>query len=198
MSLFSDDDKDRKSTPVFSMLTRYFPKSMREITRVCVANNVRYNPDRAPADINWARGKSPDQLGSAFRHMMESAVDGKVFEHVPPEVTEKTGIDKVYVLAEAAWRVCAALELAIEEQEAKKPFEPLKSYEPYQQEESGAIVKCQCADCKRRRELSQPILDAQQPGVLAYCEAQIQQLAPRIGCGCKVCARLRHLASTGV
>ena len=61
--IFPADDKARKMLPVFAMITRYFPKAMREITKVCVANNVRYNPGHDPADINWARGKSPDQLG---------------------------------------------------------------------------------------------------------------------------------------
>ena len=88
------------------------------MTKVCVVNNVRYSPDRAPSDINWARGKSPDQLGSAFRHMMEAAVDGKVFEQVSADVTSVTGITKVYVLAETMWRIGAELELEIERQEA--------------------------------------------------------------------------------
>lgn len=92
---------------------------MREITKVCVANNVRYSPDRAPSDINWARGKSPDQLGSAFRHMLEYEVDGLVFEETSPEVIAATGIDRVYTLAEGAWRLLAALELEIEKQEQK-------------------------------------------------------------------------------
>jgi hypothetical protein len=117
MSLFPKDDKARKMLPVFKMLTGYFPKAMREITKVCVANNVRYNPDREPADINWARGKSPDQIGSAFRHLFERQVDGTVFEFVPPDIAQVTGFDRVYVLAAAAWRVCAALELEIESQE---------------------------------------------------------------------------------
>jgi hypothetical protein len=117
MSLFPQDDKARKMLPVFKMLTGYFPKAMREITKVCVVNNVRYNPDKAPADINWARGKSPDQIGSAFRHIFEREVDGLVFETVPLEVAETTGFKTVYVLAEAAWRLCAALELEIEKME---------------------------------------------------------------------------------
>lgn len=120
MSLFPDDDKARKSLPIWKYLTRYFPKAHREVTKVCVVNNVRYNPDRAPADINWNRGKSPDQLGSAARHMLESAVDGKVFETVPADVAKITGITKVYVLAEAMWRIGAELELEIEKQEAKE------------------------------------------------------------------------------
>lgn len=127
MSLFPTDDKQRKCIPVFKYFTRYFPKAQREITKVCVANNVRYNPDRDPADINWARGKSPDQLGSALHHMMESVVDGKVFEDIDPEIAAKVGFSKVYVLAEAAWRITAALELAIDEEESKVPFTPLIS-----------------------------------------------------------------------
>jgi len=120
VSLFPENDRDRKMLPVFKMITRYFPKALREVTRVCVANNVRYSPDREAADITWARGKSTDQLGSAFRHMLESAVDGRVFEPVPAAVTAATGIERSYVLAEAAWRVLAALELEIEAHEANE------------------------------------------------------------------------------
>ena len=58
----------------------------------------------------------------ALRHLLESAVDGKVFEVVDKEIAEKTGIDRIYVLAEAAWRIQAALELEIEKQEAKQWF----------------------------------------------------------------------------
>jgi hypothetical protein len=123
VSLFPDDDKARKMLPIFQYFTRYFPKAHREVTKVCVVNNARYNPDREPADLNWSRGKSTDQLGSAFRHMLESAVDGKVFEAVPPEIAKITGIGKVYVLAEAMWRLGAELELTIEREEAKASSE---------------------------------------------------------------------------
>lgn len=119
MSLISDDDKVRKMLSIFKYLTRYFPKAHREVTKVCVVNNVRYSPDRSPADIVWNRSKSTDQLGSAFRHMLEAAVDGKVFEAVPEEVAKLTGIERVYVLAEAMWRIGAELELTIEREEAK-------------------------------------------------------------------------------
>lgn len=117
MSYLPTDDKARKNLPIWKMVTGYFPKALREITRVCVANNVRYNPGSDPADISWARGKSKDQLGSSFRHMMEAVVDGKVFEDEVSPVDGKP----LYILAENAWRACAALEQAIEEQEAKKP-----------------------------------------------------------------------------
>jgi hypothetical protein len=119
MSILPTNDSERKNLPIFAMIARYFPKALREVTRVCVANNVRYNPDRKPADINWARGKSKDQLGSLFRHMLEYEVDGLVFEELPPEVQAACGegFERVYVLAEAAWRALAALELCIEAHE---------------------------------------------------------------------------------
>lgn len=123
MSLLPPDDKLRKGLPLLKQIG-YFPKALREITKVSVVNNVRYNPDRAPADINWNRGKSTDQLGSLFRHLYESAFGGKVFEDVPTEIAEKTGITRIYVLAELAWRANAALELAIEAQEKLEAAAP--------------------------------------------------------------------------
>ncbi len=119
MSFFPEDDKHRKMIPLWQFYVRYFPKAQREKAKVSVVNNVRYNPDREPADINWNRPLSADQLGSAFRHMVEREVDGKVFEHVQKDIAEKTGIERIYVLAEAAWRLDAALELEIEQQEQK-------------------------------------------------------------------------------
>ena len=118
MTLYSENDKERKNTPVFKMRTRYFPKALREVTKVCVANNVRYNPDKEPADINWARDKSKDQLGSLDRHITERAVDGKIFEDIDPAIAAKVGYDRIYVMAEAAWRALAQLELDIEAWEA--------------------------------------------------------------------------------
>ena len=118
MSLLPTDDKGRKGLPLFKQITRYFPKALREVTKVSVVNNVRYNPDRSPTDINWNRPLSADQLGSLFRHMLEREVDGKIFDNVPSDVAKVTGIERVYVLAEAAWRSLAALELEIEQQEA--------------------------------------------------------------------------------
>ena len=120
MSLLPENDKSRKGLPLLKQIG-YFPKALREITKVSVVNNVRYNPDRDPADINWARGKSTDQMGSAFRHIFEHEFGGVVFEAVPEAAMKATGIERVYVLAEAAWRIQAALELEIEKVEAEQP-----------------------------------------------------------------------------
>lgn len=120
MSYLPTDDKARKSLPLFQQLVRYFPKTLREVTKVSVVNNVRYNPEREPADINWNRGKSPDQFGSAFRHMLERTVDGKIYDYVDPEVAKRTGIERIYVLAQAVWRLSAACEEEIEAMEREQ------------------------------------------------------------------------------
>lgn len=130
MSYLPANDKARKGLPLFKQITRYFPKALREITKVSVVNNVRYNPDREPFDINWNRGKSVDQLGSCFRHMLEREVDGKIFDNVPSDTAEVTGITRIYVLAEIAWRALAALEVEIDEQEAQDKLEALFEIQP--------------------------------------------------------------------
>lgn len=150
MSFLPEDDKARKMIPLFEYFTRYFPKAHREVTKVCVVNNARYNPDKAITDINWARGKSPQQLGSAMRHILEREIDGKVFEAVPPEVAKLTGIERIYVLAEAMWRIGAQLEKDIEnvEAEVEEPDDfRLCSV-------SGALAPreyCDCEPCQKER-----------------------------------------------
>ena len=158
MSVLPQNDKERKNLPIFRMIAHYFPKAIREVTRVCVANNVRYNPDRKPADINWARGKSTDQMGSLFRHILEYEADGLVFEELPPEVQAACGpgFERVYVLAEAAWRALAALELCIEQQEAKVPMGTLERAPRLgvclgAQGLPAPQRGCECANCTRMR-----------------------------------------------
>lgn len=96
------NDKERKALPILTFLTEYFPDAILELVRVSVAGNVQHNPELAPADIKWARGKSTDQLNTAFRHLWD----------------HKAGVTKdadgQYHLAKAAWRVLAQLQLTVE------------------------------------------------------------------------------------
>lgn len=130
MSIFGHDYKGRKNLPIFHFLTRYFPKALVEVTRVCVAGNAQHNKDLELFDINWSRGKSTDQLNTAMRHMMDHAISGPLDEE-PPEVLAALGLaegESTYHLAKAAWRILAALELQIEEdQERKVKYEKVPS-----------------------------------------------------------------------
>ena len=119
MSYLPSKDAWRKALPLFTQYVGYFPKAWREVTKVSVVNNKRYNPERAARDINWARGKSTYQLDSAFHHMLEHALEGKIFEYVEDQaLIEETGINRIYILAQAVWRLSAELELLIEKVEA--------------------------------------------------------------------------------
>lgn len=128
MSIFGHDYKGRKNIPIFHLITRYFPKALVEVTRVCVAGNAQHNPELSLFDINWSRDKSKDQLNTALRHMMDHATSGPLDEE-PPEVLAALGLedgDSTYHLAKAAWRVLAALELEIEARQAEKGEEAAK------------------------------------------------------------------------
>lgn len=119
-SIFGHDYQGRKNIPIFFFLTRYFPKALVQITKVCVAGNAQHNKELELMDINWSRGKSQDQLNTAMRHMMDHAL-GHIYEDEPPEVLAAIGQEEgTYTLAKAAWRVLAELELTIEREETKK------------------------------------------------------------------------------
>lgn len=123
MSIFGHDKQGRKNLPIFFFMTRYFPKALVELTRVCVAGNAQHNPELPLFDIHWARDKSTDQLNTALRHMMDHEISGP-FDTEPPEVIAAINTlygdqHSTYHLAKAAWRILAALELQIEADQAK-------------------------------------------------------------------------------
>lgn len=111
-SIFGSDRQARKNLPIFTFLTGYFPKGIVELVKVAVAGNVQHNPELAPTDIKWTRGKSTDQLDTAFRHMFDHKLTGP-FDEEPPEVQKIIGGNTRH-LAKAAWRTLAELELSIE------------------------------------------------------------------------------------
>ena len=103
--LFPSDVKSRKEFPVFTGAVMYFPRALAAVSHVSFVGNEQHNPGEP---LHWARGKSTDQLDAALRHIMEYSI-GETFD------------DKGYhVLAQAAWRVLAELELHLEAAEAAK------------------------------------------------------------------------------
>jgi Domain of unknown function (DUF5664) len=109
-------DKERKALPIFTFLTKYFPDAIVAMVNVSVQGNIQHNPELAPADIKWARGKSTDQLNTAMRHM---------WDHGTGTTRDSDG---QYHLAKAAWRILAQLQLTIEDErfEGDVPDEPCR------------------------------------------------------------------------
>lgn len=97
--------EDRKGTPIYSGVLKYFPLAIAALARVSKAGNDKHNPGEP---LHWSRGKSNDHLDCAARHLVEAGV-------IDPETGELHD-------ANLAWRALANLQIA----EEKRLAEPLK------------------------------------------------------------------------
>jgi Domain of unknown function (DUF5664) len=119
--LFGTDYEGRKAIPIFEGVVMYFPKALAAVAEVSHAGNQQHNPGEP---LHWARGKSMDQYNTALRHMMDHRMGGgrldpqqegqEINNGWRMETRDKDGVRH---LAKAAWRILAALQLAIEEEE---------------------------------------------------------------------------------
>ena len=93
--------KERKATPVFSGVLKYFPDALKEVAKCSRAGQDQHNPDKPLA---WDRSKSGDELDALTRHLIDHSVD-------------PLDDDGVLHLAKVAWRSLAALQKHLEGQE---------------------------------------------------------------------------------
>jgi hypothetical protein len=98
------DDAARKALPILTFLCEYFPDVVVALTQLCVQGNVQHNAHLDPTDIKWARGKSKDQLNTAFRHIFER------------KLGIKRDSDGQLHAVKGAWRCMAQAQLDIEEE----------------------------------------------------------------------------------
>jgi hypothetical protein len=102
MPLPSDRDA-RNALPLWDGCMAYFPDCWAEIAKVSVLGNKQH----ALGDkLRFARDVSTDHENKVIRHMLDHAA-GNVLD-----------TDGTYHLAKAAWRCLAALQVAIEAQNA--------------------------------------------------------------------------------
>ena len=86
--------QDRKATPVFMGVLKYFPNALKEVAKCSKAGNDQHHPDKP---LHWDMAKSKDELDALTRHLIDHGVD---------PIDE----DGVLHLAKVAWRALAALE----------------------------------------------------------------------------------------
>ncbi len=94
--ILSTDKTERKQTPIYSGVLKYFPKALAEVARVSYAGNEQHNPGEK---LRWAREKSTDQEDCLVRHLLEAGTldtDGQRHS------------------AKVCWRALAMLELELE------------------------------------------------------------------------------------
>lgn len=101
MKALPDGYDARKELKLYDFMFGYFPLAWLEVVRVAVAGNNQHNPGEP---MHWARGKSVDQLNTAFRHL---------FDHGCGEIKDGDGC---YHLAKSVWRLMAELQLILEKE----------------------------------------------------------------------------------
>jgi len=90
------NSKERKDTPVFSGVLRYFPDAIMEIARVSLQGNIQHHPEKP---LHWDRNKSNDDLDALARHLIDAGtIDDDGIRHT----------------AKVAWRALASLQKELE------------------------------------------------------------------------------------
>lgn len=91
--------EQRKNTPVYSGVLKYFPLALQEVARVSKVGNDQHNPG---APLHWDRSKSKDEADALVRHLLEAGTfDTDGMRHT----------------AKVAWRALALLEKELENED---------------------------------------------------------------------------------
>lgn len=91
--------KERKDTPVYSGLIKYFPDALKEIARASKIGNDQHLPGQP---LHWDRTKSSDDLDAMVRHLLDHA-SGEVFDDCGTRHIVKCG-----------WRILAHIQKTID------------------------------------------------------------------------------------
>ena len=90
----TDKAADRKATPVFSGVLKYFPNALKEVAKCSQAGNDQHHPDKP---LHWDMSKSKDEYDALTRHLIDHTIN-------------PIDDDGVLHLAKVAWRALAGLE----------------------------------------------------------------------------------------
>tara|TARA_B110000503_G_scaffold135371_1_gene215858 strand:- start:48 stop:458 length:411 start_codon:yes stop_codon:yes gene_type:complete len=90
--------KDRKETPVFSGVLKYFPDAIAEVAKCSFRGQQQHNPDKPLA---WDRSKSGDEYDALTRHLIDST-------------KEDYDTDGTLHKAKIVWRALAGLQKHLE------------------------------------------------------------------------------------
>ena len=94
MSKGIDKAAERKATPVFNGVLKYFPNAIKEVAKASRIGNEQHHPG---TPLHWDMDKSKDEYDALVRHLIDHTVD-------PMDE------DGVLHLAKVAWRALAGLE----------------------------------------------------------------------------------------
>jgi len=90
----TDKAAERKATPVFSGVLKYFPNALKEVAKCSQAGNDQHHPDKP---LHWDMDKSKDEYDALTRHLIDHTIN-------------PVDDDGTLHLAKVAWRALAGLE----------------------------------------------------------------------------------------
>ena len=88
------DAQERKNTPVFSGVLKYFPNALKEVSKCSQAGNDQHHPDKP---LHWDMDKSKDEYDALTRHLIDHTIN-------------PVDTDGILHLTKVAWRALAGLE----------------------------------------------------------------------------------------
>ena len=88
------DAQERKNTPVFSGVLKYFPNALKEVSKCSQVGNDQHHPDKP---LHWDMNKSKDEYDALTRHLIDHTID-------------PIDTDGILHLTKVAWRALAGLE----------------------------------------------------------------------------------------
>ncbi len=89
--------EDRKETPIFTGVLKYFPDAIKCIAKVSLQGNLQHHPDKP---LHWDKSKSADDLDALTRHLIDAGtIDDDGIRHS----------------AKVAWRALANLQRELEQ-----------------------------------------------------------------------------------
>ena len=91
--------EDRKATPVYSGVLKYFGNALKEVSKCSLAGQKQHNHGN---ELYWDKSKSTDNEDALVRHLIDHG-------------SNPLDDDGVLHLAKVAWRALAALEIYLED-----------------------------------------------------------------------------------
>ena len=91
--------EDRKATPVYSGVLKYFPNALKEVSKCSLAGQKQHNHGN---ELYWDKSKSTDNEDALVRHLIDHS-------------SNPLDDDGVLHLAKVAWRALASLEIYLED-----------------------------------------------------------------------------------
>ncbi len=133
------DAQERKDTPIFSGVLRYFPRAIAYVAMVSKAGNDQHHPG---TPLHWDKSKSTDEGDALVRHQMEAGM----FDS-----------DGIRHSGKVAWRGLAQLQ---RELDAEQALDQRRTTSLEEAVKPRTLSRLDLADAFYRAGVSQPIAAA--------------------------------------